>query len=198
MQVLADAARDLGDGDLRLTVWQNLLVSGIAEANRTAFEQRMAAAGLSLAVSPLRAGLVACTGSSGCKLANARTKEMAIAIAEHCEPRVALDTPVNIHLTGCPNSCAQHYIGDIGLVGARVAAGEDETVDGYNVVIGGGYGSDARIGREFAREIRADEMPRFIERLLAAYLAHRVGARETFRQFTARHDDQSLHRLIGV
>ncbi|HKV13583.1 MAG TPA: NirA family protein [Reyranella sp.] len=198
MQALADAARDLGDGDLRLTVWQNLLVSGIAEANRTAFEQRMAAAGLSLAVSPLRAGLVACTGSSGCKLANARTKEMAIAIAEHCEPRVALDTPVNIHLTGCPNSCAQHYIGDIGLVGTRVAAGEDETVDGYNVVIGGGYGSNARIGREFVRAIRADEMPRFIERLLAAYLAHRAGPQETFRQFAARHDDQSLHRLIGV
>jgi ferredoxin-nitrite reductase len=198
MQALADAARELGDGDVRLTVWQNLLVSGIAEANRTAFEQRMTAAGLSLAVSPLRAGLVACTGSSGCKLANARTKEMAIAIAEHCEPRVELDTPVNIHLTGCPNSCAQHYIGDIGLVGARVAAGDDETVDGYNVVIGGGYGSDARIGREFAREIRADEMPHFIERLLAAYLAHRAGPRETFRQFAARHDDQNLHRLIGV
>ena len=198
MRALADAARELGDGDVRLTVWQNLLVSGIAEANRTAFEQRMTTAGLSLAVSPLWAGLVACTGSSGCKLANARTKEMAIAIAEHCEPRVELDTPVNIHLTGCPNSCAQHYIGDIGLVGARVAAGEDETVDGYNVVIGGGCGGDARIGREFAREIRAEEMPRFIERLLAAYLAHRVGPQETFRQFAARHDDQSLHRLIGV
>lgn len=198
MRALADAARELGDGDVRLTVWQNLLVSGIAEANRTAFEQRMTTAGLSLAVSPLRAGLVACTGSSGCKLANARTKEVAIAIAEHCEPRVELDTPINIHLTGCPNSCAQHYIGDIGLVGARVAAGEDETVDGYNVVIGGGCGGDARIGREFAREIRAEEMPRFIERLLAAYLAHRVGPQETFRQFAARHDDQSLHRLIGV
>ena len=198
MRALADAARELGDGDVRLTVWQNLLVSGIAEANRTAFEQRMTTAGLSLAVSPLWAGLVACTGSSGCKLANARTKEVAIAIAEHCEPRVELDTPINIHLTGCPNSCAQHYIGDIGLVGARVAAGEDETVDGYNVVIGGGCGGDARIGREFAREIRAEEMPRFIERLLAAYLAHRVGPQETFRQFAARHDDQSLHRLIGV
>ena len=198
MRALADAARELGDGDVRLTVWQNLLVSGIAEANRTAFEQRMTTAGLSLAVSPLWAGLVACTGSSGCKLANARTKEVAIAIAEHCEPRVELDTPINIHLTGCPNSCAQHYIGDIGLVGARVAAGEDETVDGYNVVIGGGCGGDARIGREFAREIRAEEMPRFIERLLAAYLAHRVGPQETFRQFAARHDDQSLHRLIRV
>jgi ferredoxin-nitrite reductase len=198
MRALAEAARELGDGDLRLTVWQNLLVSGIAEANRAAFERRMAAAGLTLTVSPLRAGLVACTGSSACKLANARTKEMAVAIAEHCEPRVALDTPVNIHLTGCPNSCAQHYVGDIGLVGARVAAGEDETVDGYHAVIGGGYGSDARIGREFASRITAEDMPRFIERLLTAYLAHRAGPEETFRQFASRHDNETLHRLAGV
>ncbi|MBS0221829.1 MAG: NirA family protein [Proteobacteria bacterium] len=198
MRALAEAARELGDGDLRLTVWQNLLVSGIAEANRTAFERRVAAAGLALAVSPLRAGLVACTGASGCKLANAHTKEMALAIARHCEPRVALDTPINIHLTGCPNSCAQHYIGDIGLVGARIPSDGDETADGYNVVIGGGYGSDARIGREFARGVQAKDTPAFIERLLAAYLAHRSGPEETFRQFSTRHDDESLHRLAGV
>ena len=198
MRILADAAGELGDGHIRLTVWQNLLASGIAEANRAAFADRVAAAGLSLSVSPLRAGLVACTGSSGCKLANAHTKEMAIAIAEHCDPRVKLDTPVNIHLTGCPNSCAQHYIGDIGLVGTRVALGEDDTVDGYNVVIGGGYGGDARIGREFAREVKAEDTPAFIERLLAAYLAHRADPNETFRQFAQRHDDESLHRLAGV
>jgi ferredoxin-nitrite reductase len=198
IRAIADAAGDLGDGDVRLTVWQNVLVSGIAERDRAAFEQRIAAAGLSLAVSPLRAGLVACTGSSGCKLANARTKEMAIAIAEHCDPRLHFDTPINIHLTGCPNSCAQHYIGDIGLVGARVASGEEDTVDGYNVVIGGGYGGDARIGREFAREIKAEDMPQFIERLLGAYIANRADANETFSQFAARHDDESLHRLAGV
>jgi ferredoxin-nitrite reductase len=198
MRTIADAARELGDGDIRLTVWQNLLVSGIAEADRPVFEQRIAAAGLSLAVSPLRAGLVACTGSSGCKLANARTKEMAIAIAEHCDPRLELDTPINIHLTGCPNSCAQHYIGDIGLVGARVASGEDDTVDGYHIVIGGSYGGDAAIGREFAREIKAEDTPRFIERLLAAYLAHRTDDGETFRQFAARHDVEGLRRLAGA
>ena len=198
MRVLAAAAEELGDGEVRLTVWQNLLVTGVADANRTAFERRMADAGLALSVSPLRAGLVACTGSSGCKLANARTKEMAITIADHCEPRVVLDTPINIHLTGCPNSCAQHYIGDIGLVGARVASGEEDTVDGYNIVIGGGYGADATIGRDFAREIKAEDTPAFIEKLLAAYLANRANADETFRQFAARHDDESLRKLAGL
>ena len=198
MRAIAEAAREFGDGDIRLTVWQNMLVSGIAEKDRAAFEKRIAEAGLSLAVSPLRAGLVACTGSNGCKLANARTKEMAISIAEYCDPRVKLDTPINIHLTGCPNSCAQHYIGDIGLVGARVAAGDDDTVDGYNVVIGGGYGVDASIGRDFVGNIKGEDTPRFIERLLGAYLANRTGTHETFKQFTARYDDESLRRLVGV
>ena len=198
VRAIADAARELGDGDVRMTVWQNVLVSGIAETSCTAFEKRMKEAGLSLAVSPLRAGLVACTGSSGCKLSNAHTKETAMAIAEHCDPRVKLDTPINIHLTGCPNSCAQHYIGDIGLVGARVAEGQEDTVDGYHVVIGGGYGKDASIGREFAKDIKATDAPKFIERLLAAYLANRANLSETFSQFAARHDDATLHKLAGV
>jgi ferredoxin-nitrite reductase len=198
MRAIAEAARELGDGDVRMTVWQNLLVSGISETNRAAFERRMEEAGLSLAVTPLRAGLVACTGLSGCKLANAHTKETAMAIAEYCDARVKLDTPINIHLTGCPNSCAQHYIGDIGLVGARVAEGEEDTVDGYHVVIGGGYGAEASIGREFAKDIKATDAPQFIERLLNAYLTHRAGSHETFRQFAARHDDASLHELAGV
>jgi ferredoxin-nitrite reductase len=198
MRAVAAAARELGDGQVRLTVWQNLLVSGIAGTNRDAFEQRMKEAGLALAVSPLRAGLVACTGANGCKLGNARTKENAAAIADHCDGRVPLDTPVNIHLTGCPNSCAQHYIGDIGMVGARVEVGDDETVDGFNVVIGGGYGAEARIARDFAQGIKATDLPAFVEKLLGAYLAHRRDKAETFNQFANRHDVAELRRLAGL
>ena len=76
--------------------------------------------GLTAKASSIRAGLVACTGNTGCKFALSNTKGTAMAIAEWVEPRVALDTPINIHLTGCPHSCAQHYIGDIGLLAARV------------------------------------------------------------------------------
>ena len=71
----------------------------------------------------IRAGLVACTGATGCRFAGSHTKENAEEIAHWCEARVALDTPVNIHLTGCHHSCAQHSISDIGMVGARIAVG---------------------------------------------------------------------------
>ena len=82
--------------------------------------RRLQEIGLTAKASSIRAGLVACTGNTGCKFALSNTKGTAMAIAEWVEPRVALDTPINIHLTGCPHSCAQHYIGDIGLLAARV------------------------------------------------------------------------------
>ena len=112
--------------------------------------------------------------------------------------RQQFSTPLNIHLTGCPNSCAQHYIGDIGMVGARVDVGDDETVDGFNVVIGGGYGADARIARDFAQGIKATDLPVFVEKLLGAYLAHRRDAAETFNQFANRHEVADLRRLAGL
>jgi len=193
MRELAAIARDCGDGDLRLTVWQNLLISGIPEARLDEATARLVAIGLDWRASSIRAGLVACTGSQGCKFAASDTKAHAEAIAEWCEPRIALDQPVNIHLTGCHNSCAQHYIGDIGLIGARVAVGSDgDTVDGYHIFIGGGFGSAAGIGRELLRDVKAEDVPRTIEHMLAAYVAHRVGPSESFQEFTTRHELESL------
>ncbi len=79
--------------------------------------------------SEIRAGLIACTGRAGCKFGNADTKRAAAGIADWCDPRVPIATPINIHLTGCHHSCAQHYISDIGMIGARVAVGDgDDTV----------------------------------------------------------------------
>ena len=94
----------------------------------------------------LLAGLIACTGKTGCRFAAAHTKESADEIAAWCDERVSLTTPVNIHLTGCHHSCAQHYIGDIGMIGARVPVNDDgDTVDGFHLLVGGGFGSRARM-----------------------------------------------------
>ena len=81
------------------------------------------------------------------------------------------------------------YIGDIGLLGARVAISDDgDTVEGYHVHVGGGFGPHAGLAREFYRDVRAEDAPRIVERLLRAYLAHRAGADETFLSFTRRHE----------
>lgn len=196
---LAAIASDLGDGDIRLTVWQNLILSGVADADVPAAEARIAGLGLSTTVTPIRAGLVACTGNAGCKFAAADTKRHALEIADHVEARVAIDVPVNIHLTGCHHSCAQHYIGDIGLIGARVPVNEDgDTVEGYDIAVGGGFAENARIGRYLWKGVKATDAPRHVEALLKAYLAHRTDAGETFQTFTIRHEAERLEHLVAA
>jgi ferredoxin-nitrite reductase len=198
MHSIAKLAADLGDGDIRLTVWQNLIVSGIPDARIDVALERIAAMGLSAQQSPLRAGLVACTGATGCKFAAAKTKETAELIAQYVEAHMTLDQPVNIHLTGCHHSCAQHYIGDIGLIAARVPVGDDgDTVDGFHILAGGGFGSSAKIGEEIWRDVRAEECPERIRQLLAAYISHRNTREETFFSFAARSGAETLRHLAG-
>src|SRR5450756_1267655 len=199
MRGLARIAQDLGDGDIRLTVWQNLLISGVADEKIALATAAIDALGLAVAAASVRAGLIACTGTSGCKFAASDTKRHAAAIGDWCEPRVEVDTPINIHLTGCHHSCAQHYISDIGLIGARVPAGAgDDTVEGYHLFAGGGFGPDADVGQEVYHDLKADDVPQTVERLLKAYLAHRASADETFQGFARRHDGDSLRKLADA
>ena len=197
MRGLAEVARDLGDGDIRLTVWQNLLISGVPSDKVAAAQAQIAALGLSTSTNSIRAGLVACTGNVGCKFAASDTKRHAEEIARWCETRLELDGPVNIHLTGCHHSCAQHYIGDIGLLACKVQTSEDgDTVEGYHIHVGGGFGPDAAIAPELYRDIKAEDAPRTVERILKAYLAHRASPQESFLAFTRRHEVDALRALV--
>jgi ferredoxin-nitrite reductase len=197
MRGLARIAADLGDGDIRLTVWQNLLISGVADDKVAHAEAAIASLGLSTNATSIRAGLVACTGNVGCKFAASDTKRHAEDIARWCEARVALDAPINIHLTGCHHSCAQHYIGDIGLLACKVQTSEDgDTVEGYHVLVGGGFGPDATLARDIYRDVKAEEVPPVIERVLKTYLARRASSDESFLAFTRRHDVDALKSLF--
>jgi ferredoxin-nitrite reductase len=196
MHGLARVAHDLGDGELRLTVWQNLLISGVPAERVGAAASRIEALGLSTSTNSIRAGLVACTGNMGCKFAASDTKRHAEEIARWCETRVELDGPINIHLTGCHHSCAQHYVGDIGLLACKVQETEDsEQIEGYHVLVGGGFGPDATLAREIYRDVKAVDVPATVERLLKAYLAGRKSKDETFLAFTRRQDDAALKQM---
>lgn len=185
MRALCDIAERYGSGTLRLTVWQNLIVSDIAAQDRASVAAALAEAGLGCDASSVRAGLVACTGNTGCKFSASDTKRHALAIADHLDARLKLDVPLNIHLTGCPHSCAQHRVGDLGLLGTRLATGDAE-LEGYHLFVGGGFGDLQGLGREVLRDIPADDAPRTIERLLLAYMQRRR-PEESFQSFAKRH-----------
>jgi ferredoxin-nitrite reductase len=199
MRGIARIAQDLGDGDIRLTVWQNLLISGVADEKIALATAAIGALGLAVEASSIRAGLIACTGNAGCKFAASDTKRHAAEIGDWCEPRVSIETPINIHLTGCHHSCAQHYISDIGLLAARVPVGaDDDTVEGYHLYAGGGFGPDAEIGQEVYRDVKAEDTPKAVEKLLKAYVANRAFPDETFLAFSRRHDGESLRKMADA
>jgi ferredoxin-nitrite reductase len=198
MRDLAAVSRDFGDGDIRLTVWQNLLISGVPDDRVAAAKACIEATGLHWKATSITAGLVACTGASGCKFAAAFTKENALEIATHVDARLQVDQPVNIHLTGCHHSCAQHYIGDIGLIGAKVPVNDDgDTVEGYDIVVGGGFGDQAKIGRVLYEKITATDAPQKVEGLLRAWMKHRAEPTESFFAFSNRHEPDVLMALAA-
>ncbi|MEO1542933.1 MAG: NirA family protein [Pseudomonadota bacterium] len=198
MRSLSEMATEFGDGDIRLTVWQNLIISGVKSTDVETFEKRLNEIGLTSKANAVRAGLVACTGNTGCKFAASNTKGTAAKIADHLDTRIEMDQPVNIHLTGCHHSCAQHYIGDIGMIACRVpeAPDSDDTVEGFHVLLGGGFGSDPKIARELYPDTRVEDCPRLIEKILKTYLSHRENADETFFAFADRHHTDALKTLI--
>jgi ferredoxin-nitrite reductase len=195
MHRLATLAENYGSGQLRLTPWQNLLLVDVPDAFVETVKRNLVRMGFHHEATCLAGGLVACTGNTGCKWAATDTKGQALALAKHLESRVKLDQPVNIHLTGCPNSCAQHYVGDIGLQGVKVNVG-GEAVEGYNLVFGGGTGAQAGIGQQVFTGISFNEVPGLLERVLKMYLARRQSG-ESFATFTRRHKIKQLQEMFS-
>ena len=195
MRRLSELALHYGSGSLRLTPWQNLLLPDIPDGFVETVKRSVVRLGLPYSAGPIAGGLVACTGSAGCKWAATNTKAHALSLARYLEKRVRLDQPLNIHVTGCPNSCAQHYVGDIGLLGAKATL-SGEQVEAYHVVLGGGYGPNQAVGKEIFRGVPVSVLPQLLERVLGTYLARRE-AGESFAAFTRRHDLKRLQELFS-
>lgn len=192
---LCELADHYGSGELRLTPWQNIVIPNVGDAYVETLKKAVQKAGLDWRQHNIRSGLVACTGNAYCKFAAANTKKHAREIADYLEKKLSLDQPLNIHLTGCPNSCAQHYIGDIGLLGTQVkVAGESK--EGYHVFVGGGFGEKKAIGRQLFQGVSIEQLKPTLEKMLTVYQQTRL-AGETFSQFTARHDVGALQAMFS-
>ena len=196
MRAAAALAERHGSGALRTTHMQNLVVLDVPRASLAGLRREAEAAGLTLEASPFRRGTVACTGSEFCKIALTETKGFAARLVEELEARMAgFDQHLKLHVTGCPNSCGQHWIADIGLEGKKIR-GPAGFEDAYYFCVGGGLGARATVARPIGFRVPAREAAGAIERLLRAYLALREpGA--TFHEFTAAHTDDELRALLA-
>jgi len=192
---IAEIADLYGSGEIRLTVWQNFIIPNVPDHFVATVKKALRKIGFDTQQSNLRSGIIACTGNSYCKFAQSDTKGHALKLADYLDKRIKLDQPVNIHLTGCPNSCAQHYMGDIGLLGTKVKIG-GESADGYHVFVGGGFGANQAVGRQVFNGIAFDSLPPLIEKMFLGYLRHRNDG-ETFQAFTTRHDLNNLQAIFS-
>jgi ferredoxin-nitrite reductase len=191
LERVADLADRYGSGEIRLTVWQNFIIPNIPKAALEAVKEEIRQIGFDWKQSNLASGVIACTGNTYCKFSLTDTKAHALALIEYLESRLTLDVPINIHFTGCPHSCAQHYIGDIGLLGVKTK----DRREAYHLFVGGGFGKHQTVARQIFPAVPFDELKPLIEKILMAYLENRR-ALESFQAFIARTNVDELQGLF--
>jgi sulfite reductase (ferredoxin) len=196
MRAAADLADRFASGELRTTNMQNLLVVNVPRLQAESLAKELDAIGLRVGGSPFWRGAIACSGTEFCKLAITETKSFSRWLVEELEERLpGFDQHLKLHVTGCPNSCGQHWIADIGIEGKKLKVG-DRMMDAYYFCLGGAVGQHQSIARPIGYRCLATEVPDAIERLLRRYLIERSD-NENLRQFFARHDDAALRAFLA-
>jgi sulfite reductase beta subunit-like hemoprotein len=197
MFAAADIAEEFCAGSLRTTNQQNYIFPNIDGARLAEAQAVLRGAGFEWEVSEFHKGAVSCTGNEFCNLAITETKARLREIVAHLESEMLWDDPIRIHLNGCPNSCGQHHIGDIGLQGCLARLVDGTQVEAYDVCLGGRLGADSKFVRPISRKVPADKVKFAIENVLRAYKARRAEP-ETFGQFVDRHTNEELGEFLGL
>jgi sulfite reductase (ferredoxin) len=196
LHALAGLSEEYGDGHLRATIGQNIVLVNIPNLLTAKVVEKIAALGLEVQPNVFYRGAVACTGTEFCKLAIAETKGFAKWLVGEMEERLPeFDQQLRLHVTGCTNSCGQSWIADIGLEGKKLKK-DGKMVDAFYFCVGGAVGEYAGIARQIGYRAAAEDCPEAIERLLRGYLRARSGE-ENLRAYFRRTSDEDLRTLLA-
>lgn len=187
---LTTLAAHYGDGFLRLTPWQNVLLANLPTSQIAAIQSEIERLGLYTSATCPHSAIVACSGITGCKSSATNTQEDALVLASHLAKCITLDRPINIHFSGCEKSCAQHHASDIALLGVKQ---EGKAV--YHVFVGD---DGSKFGRSLDQSCVPMRLPDVIEHMLQTYQKQRLYSDETFRAFVNRHTIAELKQLFNV
>jgi sulfite reductase (ferredoxin) len=197
LEAAAELAERFGSGALRTTVSQNLLFIDIPNHKTAELARELGALGLQVDGSTFWRGTVACTGTEFCKLAITETKGFARWLVDELEERLPeFDQQLKLHVTGCPNSCGQHWIADIGIEGKKIKH-EGKLADAYYFCLGGAVGQHASIARPVGYRCLATNVPESIEHLLRRYLASRLPEENLRAWFSRFSNDELRAHLAG-
>jgi sulfite reductase (ferredoxin) len=196
LRTAADLADRYADGHIRTTTMQNLLIVNVPQRDAATVAHELEVAALPVQASVFARGTVACTGSEFCKLALTETKGFARWLTQELEERLPnFQEQLRLNITGCPNSCGQHWIADIGIEGKKIKL-DGRMVDAYYFCVGGSLGQFASIARPVGYRCAASDVPDAIERLLAGFNERRDEG-ENLRQFLGRHSNEDLRSILA-
>jgi sulfite reductase (ferredoxin) len=196
LHAVASLAERYGNGELRTTNMQNVVIPNVHAQSVDRLAKGLEAIDLPVEASVFWRGAIACTGSEFCKLALTETKAFSRWVVEELEERLPeFDQPFKLHVTGCPNSCGQHWIADIGIEGKKIKS-DAGMIDAYYFCVGGAVGQHAGVARPVGYRCPAAEVPESIERMLRHYLAQR-SAGENLRQYFGRHSNDELRSILA-
>jgi len=197
MITISDLAERLG-GDVRVTRQQNFVLAGVPTGELDAALLELERIGFTVQEHSLRGNAIACTGEPHCNFSVAETKTRLGALIERLEQRFGTQiAELRLQLDGCPHSCAQHWVGDLGFQGTTARDDGGERRQAYDIFVRGSLGPDAAIGRPLFRRVPTDELDDAVEGLIAGWLEGRR-AGESFPAFARRLDDDGLGALAGL
>ncbi|HUY39065.1 MAG TPA: nitrite/sulfite reductase [Candidatus Binataceae bacterium] len=191
MRAVAEVAEEIG-GDIRLTRRQNFILTGIPKDRLEEVASRVGAIGFPLDANGLYASSIGCIGDPHCNYAVTPTKTKLATIIERLVTDFGNDVAgLKLNLDGCPHACAQHWTGDIGLQGTTARGPNGEPLEAFDIILRGGLGRDAAIGKPLLRRIASANVEDYVSRLFAGYLARRTDG-ESFTRFCVRTTDADL------
>lgn len=183
---------------IRLSNKQNLIIANVPTEKVGALSDELTKVGLPPVAPIWRTSLISCTGTQFCNLAIVETKDRAAKILKYLEEECALDSPIFVSVTGCPNSCAQYQIADIGLMGVVCNFRGQRGTEAYNILLGGALGENPQFAQLTMKKVPADYVQKAIKNIVDAYKANRTDADETFRQFVGRNTPEQLAKWMTI
>ena len=202
MLAVADVAEACG-ADFRITRQQNFILGSVPNEHVEDVIRKVAAIGFPLDVNRLRGSSIGCTGEPFCNYAVTETKYRLKSLVEHLEGVFGTElVGLRLQLDGCPHSCGQHWLGDIGIQGttARERSTDGAKQQAYDIYLRGGIGAQATIGTPLIRRVPSETLHVYVQNLYAAYLGERVNghAEQDFKAFCDRHTDAELFAFSGA
>ncbi len=194
MRKLAGIAAEIG-GDIRLTRRQNFILTGIPKERLSEVVAQVGAIGFPLDANGLYASSIGCIGDPHCNYAVVPTKPKLAAIIERMVREFGDKVgDLKLNLDGCPHACGHHWTGDIGLQGTTARGPKGEPLEAFDIILRGGLGRDAAIGKPLLRRVPSAQVEDYVARLFAGYLEKRL-PEESFAGFCVRTPDNDLTSL---